>query len=328
MPIKELQPIPTRLEDWEPTAERLRLLFRRLLYQPLLDLLPLPKSKKTLENALDDVISAINSGRIAFHRGVFSGRLNAGISRELKRLGAEWRKGAWHIPLSDLPIEVKSAIALSERRFDELLSRIQHRLETIVPEDIAEAFNCEDLFIKNIWRVEKDFQKSVRNITIAPKLTAEEAATLSKEYSKSLQLPIKEWCQKEIETLRGEVELHAMRGRRLEDLAQMIRVRHGVGESKAKFLARQETNLLTASLREIRYKSAGIQEYKWRCVVGTPEHPTRHRHKELDRMSREEGKTFRWDDPPITTEPGQPIRRNNPKCDYNCRCQAVPIVRF
>jgi SPP1 gp7 family putative phage head morphogenesis protein len=95
-----------------------------------------------------------------------------------------------------------------------------------------------------------------------------------------------------------------------------------VSANKAKFLARQETSLMTTKLKETRYREAGVNEYKWKTVAGSKLHPVRPSHKIL------EGRIFRWDDPPITTPPGEAVRRNNPGQDYNCRCFAQPIVRF
>ena len=92
-----------------------------------------------------------------------------------------------------------------------------------------------------------------------------------------------------------------------------------MSQRKAKFLASQETRLLTSKLKEVRYKDVGIDEYIWQTVKGTPEHPVRPMHKKLN------GTKQRFSSPPITNEKGQ---RNNPGEDYRCRCVARPIVKF
>jgi SPP1 gp7 family putative phage head morphogenesis protein len=79
---------------------------------------------------------------------------------------------------------------------------------------------------------------------------------------------------------------------------------------------------MIAAYKKEKYTSAGVNKYKWRCVAGSPLHPVRPSHKALN------GKIFSFDDPPITTMPGEPVRRNNPREDYGCRCHAVPIVEF
>ena len=56
-----------------------------------------------------------------------------------------------------------------------------------------------------------------------------------------------------------------------------IQKSYGVTANKAKFLARQETKLLTTTLKEVRYVDAGVTKYKWKSVTGTAAHPVRPR---------------------------------------------------
>ena len=104
----------------------------------------------------------------------------------------------------------------------------------------------------------------------------------------------------------------------------------GVSQRKAKFVGVQETGLLMAKFKEVRYKDAGIKKFIWTCVKGTPAHPVRHEHKILD------GKIFVWDNPRELGKNGRPNpsglhkpgENKNPGEDYNCRCYAKPIVEF
>ncbi len=119
--------------------------------------------------------------------------------------------------------------------------------------------------------------------------------------------------------LRMKVQENVLAGNRYEGLVSDITKSFNVTASKAKFLARQETKLMTTKLKEDRYKEAGISEYKWVCVTGSKNHPVRPMHK------KNNGMIFSFDNPPTVDENGS---RKNPGQDYNCRCMAVPIVRF
>lgn len=69
-----------------------------------------------------------------------------------------------------------------------------------------------------------------------------------------------------------------------------------------------------AKLNEDRQKEAGVERYIWSAGADDRVRPM---HRDLD------GKTFRWDDPPITNPQGD---RNHPGQDYQCRCGAIPLM--
>lgn len=79
-------------------------------------------------------------------------------------------------------------------------------------------------------------------------------------------------------------------------------------------MARQETSLLTAKYRKLRYTDVGITKYRWST---SHDDRVRKRHKELD------GQVFDFEAPPIVNEKGD---RKNPGEDFGCRCQAIPII--
>lgn len=166
---------------------------------------------------------------------------------------------------------------------------------------------------------EKVKQRILDEVVISPKLSPEQVTRIAEEYSQNMELDIVGWTQSKIKELRVMVEEKVMKGERYESIAKVIEESYGVSQSKAKFLARQETHLLTTKMKETRYERAGVYEYKWKCVAGSHDHPVRPMHKMHD------NKTFRFDNPPIVDKKGN---RKNPGEDYNCRCTAIPIVRF
>jgi SPP1 gp7 family putative phage head morphogenesis protein len=318
----ELKPIPEMPGEHESVEKEVLALFRRELYIPILRITGIKSG--LIKNSREDLIDAIAKGRIFFDRGAFLGKFNSTLSRELRALGAVWdrRRAGWIIPLSKLPVEVNDAIQSSEQNFKKSAGRIDEFLEGVVPEDLADRLHISDLFDRTLFRVEKSFQKTIAGITVAPHVTPEMQRKITDEYTLNMRKYVKDWTKDRIISLRKEVQKTVMRGTRYEDLAQAIERDYHVSAGKAKFLARQESNLVIAKYKEARYVAAGSPGYVWGCVVGSKLHPVRDSHKRL------EGQTFQWDKPPITTEPGEPVRRNNPKEDFGCRCFARPIIVY
>lgn len=316
----ELAPITEKPSDWYHLAQVIERIFKDSLYLPLIADLWIPKTK-LIRNAPDHLAEAIRSGLISFDRGFFSGKFEAATSRELKRLGAVWdrsRKG-WRIPAKSLPAHIRMEISASQAHMQQVMARIDSRLAKIVPAEIADQMKMEKCFETITWKADADIVKTMKGLVVPPQLTPHRAKRIAEEYSLNMDLYIKDWMKKEIIELRKTVQQQAFAGYRYEKLAKTIQRSYGVSQSKAKFLARQETNLLVVKLKEVRYIDAGVKQYRWQCVAGSKDHPVRPMHKALD------GKVFSWDDPPITDKKGS---RNNPGQDYNCRCAAIPIVKF
>lgn len=318
--VIELKPIKESTEDFEAIELRLRRLFRERIYLPLMRELASPQR---LENAADDALTrALRSGRVTFSRGTFSGRFDADLSRELKKLGAVWskREEAFKLTLSDMSPELRGLIAATEFKFQEKIAEIDRKLAQILPEEIADEFSGAKLFDRTLWKTERSFQASVRNITVAPQLTAATAKRVSDEWETNMKKWIKDFTEEEIGELRAGLKKSVFAGNRYETAVKTIQKSYGVSANKAKFLARQETSLLMSKFKEVRYTDAGVNEYKWKCVAGSKAHPVRPDHKRL------ENRVFRWDNPPVTNS--KTGARNNPGEDFGCRCLAQPIVRF
>lgn len=320
---KELPPIRERPEDYDAIEAAIDELFRKHLYGPLLkDMLPSMKAEM-LKNAkdVDALAAAIKAGKVFFYRGEFKGKFTAPVSKELRALGAVWDKGtsSFKLPKSKIPREAARAIEASEARFDQVAKGIDSKLAKMMPEEIADALKVEGLFDKTLWRVNRELEENVKGITVVPEMTVHEREQVARDYTKNMKLYIQEWTEKEIVKLRGEVKESVLSGSRYEGLVKTIQKSYGVSQSKAKFLARQETNLMLTKFKHARYVEAGCDEYIWKTVVGSKNHPVRPMHKQLD------GKTFKWSNPPITDKEGN---RNNPGEDFNCRCYARPIVKF
>lgn len=110
-------------------------------------------------------------------------------------------------------------------------------------------------------------------------------------------------------------------GKPLQDVAKEIQEAYGVSQRKAGFLTRDQIAKLNAELIKSQQMDAGVEEYIWST---SGDHKVRDKHRELG-LSRQR---FRWDDPPIVSEKGKPVRRCHPGEDYNCRCVARPCFNI
>jgi SPP1 gp7 family putative phage head morphogenesis protein len=323
----ELKPIKESTEDFEAVEKQLKAIFRQEIYLPLIRELGEPSG--ALQNSKYNLLEAIRSGRITYCLKSFFGKFSAAISKELKQLGATWDRvqGAWKIPLSSLPMEVRAAISSGEVRVKEKLAAIDKRLAQIMPEKIADRVSIEKIFDRLLQKTDRQFHSSVKGLIVPPQLTPERRARIASEWQNNMKLWVKDFAESEITKLRKDIQKNAFAGKRYDTVIKTIQDSYEVSSNKAKFLARQETSLLLTKFKETRYTDSGINEYRWVNVSGSPRHPVRPRHKALGDASKK-GKIFRWDDPPITSEPHEPERRNNPGQDFNCRCFAVPVVQF
>lgn len=327
---KILKPIKESTEDFDEVEAKIRELFKRHIYLPLIRILK-PYSG-TIINARPGLVDAIKYGRVQFYRGTFSGRFNATVSKELKALGAQWDKqtGTWKLSQSSLTPEIRLAIHASEFHFTQTLDKIERKLSDILPEEIADRLKVDHLFDSTLWRVERDFAATLKGLKVPPQLTKGQRETIAREWQNNLKLYIKDWTKKEIVELRKNMQQSVFAGNRYETAVKTIEKSYDVSLNKAKFLARQETGLLMAKFKEVRYKDVGVKKYKWTCVAGTAAHPVRPEHKALD------GKIFSWDNPRELDKQGlpkpggahKPGENKNPGEDYNCRCYAKPIVEF
>lgn len=324
----ELAPIKETPNDFETLEDRIKETFREEIYLPVMRELGI--STKTLKNSSDkdDLKKALKSGRVVYSMGGFSGNFNASISRDLKKLGATWDKqiSSFRITFSSLPAEYQQLVARSAQENIKRIERIKGILTNISPEEIADSVKSTDVFKKALWKTDTAVAKTLEAITIVPKLTAEDKTKIADEWQNNVRLIIKDVAEEEIVKLRTNIDKHVLGGGRsrglVSQIQKVIEGSYNSSVARAKFIARQETSLLMTKFKETCYLKAGVNEYKWGCVAGTKNHPVRPAHRRL------QGKIFEWAKPPVTTEPGEPERRNNPGQDYNCRCYALPIVRF
>lgn len=108
-------------------------------------------------------------------------------------------------------------------------------------------------------------------------------------------------------------------GLRVEEIEKQLEGDYGVNKkatNRAELIARDQVGKFNGDLNHLRQENLGIKEYTWRTVRDERVRPF---HADL------EGTTQRWDDPPVVSADG---RKCHPGEDFQCRCQAEPILDF
>lgn len=304
--VQTLKPviIPKKIED-EFKADLLTL-FYDVLFDPLLQELDKLKFYYNDENTIRD---ALLSGKIEYVNGIFKGNFSAKLTREFNKLGMEYseRLQGFKKEINKLPVSIQSAIAQANLINKTINENMLAKVATLqVGEDK----------IRNVKTKYKSIIKSIdEQIEISVDLTDAEKEIIAKEYKNNLELYIKNFLDEETKKLRDEVEESVNAGYRAEHLKELIKERYRVSESKAEFLAKQETSLLTSKYTQMRYKDAGINKYIWST---SGDNRVRHDHKELD------GKIINYDDPPIVDKATG--RKAHAGEDFGCRCIQVPVI--
>ena len=236
-----------------------------------------------------------------------------------RSLGATYNKRAkgFSLPLTKIPDDVKVAIIEGNQKNNAQIKKIEDFLKAVESRDI-QPLNLEKFLDYPLNDLQNQYDRTTRSFTgadIAIPLREDLKAKLKVEYQENLNLYIKKWHDEEVLKLRAMVQKNVSAGYRASNLIKTIQHEKGVTFRKAEFLAKQETSLLTSKYREIRYEEAGIQYYVWSTSHDQRVRPD---HKEL------QGKTFRFDQPPVTDH--TTMKRNNPGEDFGSRCVAIPVL--
>ena len=97
-------------------------------------------------------------------------------------------------------------------------------------------------------------------------------------------------------------------GNGIEKIQQELEKSEGIGENRARLIARDQTNKFNGQLTQLRQQELGITSYVWTTAQDERVRPT---HKVLD------GEVFTWEKGPKIGHPGSEI---------NCRCIAQPVI--
>lgn len=79
--------------------------------------------------------------------------------------------------------------------------------------------------------------------------------------------------------------------------------------NRAKLIARDQVSKFNGNLNQLRQTNVGVTAYTWQTSGDEGDERVRDSH------ARNDGKTFKWSDPPSTGHPGD---------EFQCRCVAIP----
>lgn len=317
---KELKPVLAP----EAPANRLRAeiikILKLVFFDPLMAQLELTKNNAAPSKS--KLLRMIRSGDLQYRNGQFYGKVNAGVSKELRELGATFSKTdkRWRLSPEKLTTELKRAVEAQrvererlERTFRQGLSRIQtsaqEMLATVGFESFAES-------------TEEEINKRVRvtladALAVQPTLDADAQREMRKAYTDNVRLSIVGFIDDEVKRFRKNIlpEIQAGIGR--EALTEYVQARLKVGYSRAKFIARQENALFTSKQKELQYRDAGIDRYRWKAIGGrSGDGRTRDEHRQAH------GKIFYWSKDVGPNGARKPIDTDgvakNPGESYNC----------
>ena len=225
---------------------------------------------------------------------------------ELKRYEPQYAR----TPTSKDSLDVRDGFALDVMAvFDQMaerfggIDRVAARLARMAVARQAEQTDRQlSLSLANALDISVDVTSSIRALSAGP---AVEAATIANaNLIKSLPTQFLEKSRQL--TLNGVTS-----GRRYEDVAADIQKQLNATASRAKLIARDQMAKVNAAITEAKQSALGIEEYEW---VTAGDERVRPSHRANN------GKIFRWDDPPSAT--------GHPGTDVACRCTARPIIKI
>lgn len=127
--METLKPVEISEFYIKQIAKGMREYFWLTLFQQIFRIL----ESRTIYNASSPLLNAINSGVVYYKKGAFrtAKTFSNAVARELENLGARYRRGAYYIQRSLLPIEYEQAIALIAMRNTAKLNSISDLLATL-----------------------------------------------------------------------------------------------------------------------------------------------------------------------------------------------------
>ena len=148
-------------------------------------------------------------------------------------------------------------------------------------------------------------------------LTGELKDILTATVAENVSL-IKSISSEYLTQVEGAVMRSITTGNGLQDLVPFLHKQPGVTLNRARIIARDQTRKAFSNLNFARMEKIGIQEYEWLHSAGGQKPRKLHQ-----RMS---GNIYRFDKSPIIDE--KTGQRGKPGDLINCRCRAVPIIKF
>lgn len=298
----------------EPTTKELEYYFYQLFWSDIIKSLEDPYFRLNSNNAL---LSAIRRGIVRYSNGEFVGDFSMKVSAELDKFAKyDGRSKTWKgVP----PPSISATASIANQKAKALNEKISSLIDDIPDRVTAAVDSLKYSIEKPLAAMNAQATQDLKNTGIILDVTPELSQNIINDYTNNLNISIKNWEPKQTERLRGMVEKNILSGYNRLELIDQIAIEYEVSKNKAKFLARQETTLLTSTVRDSRYQGAGVKKFRWSATGGKQgDGRTRILHRKLH------AQTFFYSSPPIIDETTG--ERGTPGKAYGCRCGSVPVI--
>jgi SPP1 gp7 family putative phage head morphogenesis protein len=307
---------------WKPIEKEIEQHFYETFFKPLRVLF-----KEPIYNTSGALLSAIQEGRIVYESGIFSGRFNVRISKELSKYATyDGRSNLFRADITRVPSDILAAAIVANEKGKSLNKRLNLWINEAEKQLLDIPKSLTFAIRKPTAEMSQDMRRElVKVLGVAPEISPITNERLINDYNYNQSLSIKNWEQKEVERLRDLVSDTAKTGYRRREMEKRIMQEWKVSKKKARFLARQETSLYMSKLRREQSLAAGVRKYKWITARDERVRPATPAAKKSGANHRHlHGKIFYYGDPPVVNLKTQ--KRAEPGEDYNCRCTARPVV--
>ena len=319
--MKRLNPVVDKNWYHGVIYQEIKRLLERILFEPIIQIAKYGANvnRETLKNApSNELIEALKTGKITYAENYFTGKFNARIGFELRKIGADWNKirKAYFLAQGNIPTDIKIAIAQGSSVVKDKIAKINEILTGLQQTGSIPNIDFDTQFGSMLVDIDQQFKTTIpKDLGIPLTMSEFQKETIRREYTENLNKYIKDLTVASTERLRKKVIENVQEGYRASNLLGVIAAERGVADRHALFIAKQETSILIGTYRDSRYLEAGIVKYIWST---SHDSRVRHDHKILD------GKIFYFNNPPVTNQATG--AKNNPSFDYGCRCQAIPIL--
>lgn len=316
--VETLRPVVVSDFYIQQIANGVKRYFKENIFDEIFKIL----NDNTVINSKEDIIQAINSGRIYYSNGAFRAeqKFSNAVATSLEQMGAKFKYGVYYIERNLIPFEIEnilSIVATREAAKTAALSQLLVNLPGILDKLTLNAF-IEKAVEKTFNKLEEDITKAAEEkkipvITFEP--TDKQSQKIAQDYTHNMQYWVKKWETKEIIKMREDVARMVAEGARTPTLKKYFQKRWGIAERKAEFLAINESHLAGSVIQATRHQGMGFTHFKW----------GRSSSKEKRKLHEEYyNKIFAYDDPPIIDEK---LRfKGLPRQIWNCKCHIMPVI--
>lgn len=305
--------------------------FIEVIFEPLRDLVA-DAGLRANERRSDDhsaLWDALLLGTVWYAAGVFTGKFNAAISRELRAIGARKTALGFYLAAMNLPMGLRGVISLSTARsvgvHKAVLSFLDQAAENQIRTEPGVVFpKTVDIIVKDLQKQLTGTMSGVKGLPAPSPAPSDLTESLREGLTQGTNRAIKNFSFEATQQLRAKVLQNLRDGGRVDRLAQVIETEFGVSQRKARIIAETETAQLVSGFRRSRYESLGSTEYRWSTSHDEKVRPT---HGESNDHRILDNRVFTWASPPVVDSATG--RRCHPGDDYGpCRCVARPIFNL